>query len=414
MGVPQLPYLTQSLNAANVTYRHSVSAGTKRKYGTGERRWFAVAKLIGTDNTMRLIPPVWTNRIDSFKNSSMSWPEACMVTFLQSTVGPPHPVAPDSACNYLSAVRKYLENEGVDIKFFHNSQYIRNTKMGMAQLYRVIHNAHPRDSERLSVTIDMIIGYYIHLTINECSIVDETVYTAQLFGFTTISRVSEYLETPDKEHLLITDRVMFENAQGERIPAFMIRAEHVTTIVAVTIDIRSKKNDQKRRGFKFHFALAAPGETYCIVTVLLRYVIRARPIRGRSFFYIPATEWTLRPPFFNKKIKDMARFYKMDEARFSSHSLRIGGATTLSAAGLSYEEVKRLGGWESDAILLYLRRSILLFDKARRAMSSPTAMTVNDTRRLYAHDILQNNECTQNATKSDASVKESSWRRGKN
>jgi hypothetical protein len=252
----------------------------------------------------------------------------------------------------------------------------------MAQLYRVMHNEHLRDSERLGVTIDMILDYHRHMTRVQCSVVDEAVYTAELLGFTTVARVSEYLETHDKMHLLVTDRVVFETAQGVRIPAYMVTVAHVN-IVAVTVDIHSKKNDQKRRGFKFYFSRAKPGETYCIVSIILRYVLRAHPVRGQSFFYIPDLKWTLRPSFLNKKLKDMARFYKIDEARVSSHSLRIGGATTLSAAGLSNDEVKRFADWHSDALLLYLRRSILLFERARQAMSSPAAMTVADTRRLY-------------------------------
>ena len=38
----------------------------------------------------------------------------------------------------------------------------------------------------------------------------------------------------------------------------------------------------------------------------------------------------------------------------ASHSLRRGGATTYSLAGVSDEEIKRLGRWLSDAYKLYV------------------------------------------------------------
>jgi len=43
------------------------------------------------------------------------------------------------------------------------------------------------------------------------------------------------------------------------------------------------------------------------------------------------------------------------EGRFSSHSLRIGGATAGMMGGLTMEQIRSIGHWESDAILLYLR-----------------------------------------------------------
>ena len=47
----------------------------------------------------------------------MTWPEACMTVLLVSfTIG--RALAPRTAFSYLSAVKKYLENEGVDTKFF--------------------------------------------------------------------------------------------------------------------------------------------------------------------------------------------------------------------------------------------------------------------------------------------------------
>ena len=83
------------------------------------------------------------------------------------------------------------------------------------------------------------------------------------------------------------------------------------------------------------------------------------------------------------------------------------GATTLSAAGLSNDEVKRFADWHSDALLLYLRRSILWFEKARQAMSSPAAMTVADTRRLYVPEPVH-------GVSSDASeILVSKWKRFK-
>ena len=59
----------------------------------------------------------------------------------------------------LAAVRKFLEENGIDTNFFDNSQYIRNTKAGMLYAFRAEMNSDVRDTERLAVTVDMIMGY---------------------------------------------------------------------------------------------------------------------------------------------------------------------------------------------------------------------------------------------------------------
>jgi hypothetical protein len=60
----------------------------------------------------------------------MMWPEAYMTVLLTSfTVE--GALAPQTAASYLSAVKKYFENQGVDTTLFKHSQYIRNTKQGL-------------------------------------------------------------------------------------------------------------------------------------------------------------------------------------------------------------------------------------------------------------------------------------------
>ena len=49
----------------------------------------------------------------------------------------------------------------------------------------------------------------------------------------------------------------------------------------------------------------------------------------------------------------MAELYGLDPHRISSHSLRIGGATSMAAAGMSEYEIKLMGGWKSDVFLEY-------------------------------------------------------------
>ena len=53
----------------------------------------------------------------------------------------------------------------------------------------------------------------------------------------------------------------------------------------------------------------------------------------------------------------MAELYGLDPHRISSHSLRIGGATAMAAAGMSEYEIKQMGGWKSVLFLVYARNT---------------------------------------------------------
>ena len=54
------------------------------------------------------------------------------------------------------------------------------------------------------------------------------------------------------------------------------------------------------------------------------------------------------------RIKKVARSQGMDSSRFSGHSLRVGGATQLMAAGFDAEVIKLIGRWKSDCYTAYL------------------------------------------------------------
>ena len=103
--------LAQRLNMGHVMYTNTVLPSTAKTYGTGERRWFKVALEIGTDPCMRILPAEWTNRADNFQDTTMTWPEACIVILLAFFAEPGQTVAPRTAGVYVSAVRKFLQTQ---------------------------------------------------------------------------------------------------------------------------------------------------------------------------------------------------------------------------------------------------------------------------------------------------------------
>lgn len=68
-----------------------------------------------------------------------------------------------------------------------------------------------------------------------------------------------------------------------------------------------------------------------------------------------------------KAVKRVAQWAGL-EGRFTGHSLRIGGATALAAAGLSEALIKAIGGWKSEVAIEYIRTGQAAADGASRRM----------------------------------------------
>ena len=101
-----------------------------------------------------------------------------------------------------------------------------------------------------------------------------------------------------------------------------------------------------------------------------------------TIFCDPAQDWTFKAPQLAIHLKQLGAHFKLDTTRIGIHSLRIGGASTLAAAGLTDNEIMRIGSWRSTAFLTYLRQNIVLLEKAHTAMASGNYLTLEDVRRF--------------------------------
>ena len=366
-------------------YRSSVEKSTRKTYKTAEKYWVKLTKRIGTDPYMRTKNPAWLAGDTSFANTTITWEETCVLAFLESTRHKPRKLTPNTAFNYLSAIRKFLQDGGVATDFMSTSQYIKNTKAAMKIAYRIETGITVKDTVRMPVSMDMIQGHHAATQRREYTVIDLAVYTAQVLAFTTLSRVSEYLYTGESgTHTLMSEDVQFEMLDGSMVPSHAVGTKKYKNVNACIVNIRSAKNDAAGRGHRYFFNKCNPAtdkSTYCITWILWRYVQHARPGSRLPFFHIPKLKWTLKPTYLNKKLQAMAKMYGLDPSRVSSHSLRIGGATAMAAAGMSEYEIKQMGGWKSDVFLDYARNTTQLFERARSALAKKS-FTIQSTRRL--------------------------------
>jgi hypothetical protein len=171
--------------------------------------------------------------------------------------------------------------------------------------------------------------------------------------------------------------------------SYSFPADLFASVREVVIKIRSSKTDQEGRGFTFVFSLDVPSSK-ALCLALLRWAIRsnlrkddpffsARDISGRSIWIINASQLT-------KALRLTAvtcfKFDKLVAKRFTPHSLRYGGASTLAAANIPEYKIQMAGRWKSNAFMIYIKESFQMFVQTQEALANPSLIRVEDVRRL--------------------------------
>jgi hypothetical protein len=111
-----------------------------------------------------------------------------------------------------------------------------------------------------------------------------------------------------------------------------------------------RKNDQYG---EFSAGLWTPYEPSAMVDAMRSYAKLRGPAPGP--FWLRSDGRPLRPGFCNALAKLLGGLAD-SSLLLSGHSFRIGGATAAAAAGIDVGTIQAIGGWRSQAVLLYIRR----------------------------------------------------------
>ena len=126
---------------------------------------------------------------------------------------------------------------------------------------------------------------------------------------------------------------------------------------ALLIVLRRSKTDQTGRGVLVRLA-AAPGASCCPVH-LARLYLEVRPRGEHHNLLIHANGTPLTRGQFSRILRRAVLQLGEDPAGFTSHSFRIGAATTAASMDLPAESIKGLGRWKSGCFKRYVRPQLL-------------------------------------------------------
>ncbi|XP_058652489.1 uncharacterized protein LOC131552610, partial [Onychostoma macrolepis] len=132
--------------------------------------------------------------------------------------------------------------------------------------------------------------------------------------------------------------------------------------------IKQSKTDQSKKGhFIYIFNLQSPILPYQALLAFLQLRKSQSKLPSDPLF----TDNSNRPVtrfWFQKHLKSVLLLSGTPATNFSSHSFRIGAATTAAHKGLSQQQIQALGRWSSEAFKSYIRSDRSHIKEAHRTL----------------------------------------------
>ena len=361
-----------------VTMVQSVQESSQKTYGSGWRRWLAFSNFFGTDPYLRTMPTDW---VPVSAESPTAFADFVVISFMHRLVIE-EGLCPGTVGVYLSGVRYYFKIANRDITFL-DSAWISSARTAMTLKYR---RENPVAGKKaLPFTCDMLI-FARTKSFNTGSAIHQAVNGCMAFSEVCMARVSEALPgAPEVDHWLRSDDVLFSLKTGRGITtSYDVNDVSWSNVRSVVFTVRSAKNDMQGEGHRFEYFTQATSSTraFDIVEDMFLWAKCAQLKKGQPFFSFRG-EWTLSYDVLPKAIKKVATDMGLDASRYRPHSLRIGGASMLAAAGLPDYVIQKQGRWKSLAFLEYIRLGKQSFEMALSAMVNPTLLTVGDVGRWH-------------------------------
>ena len=314
--------------------------------------------------------------------------------FLEWLQGPPKPITPSSASNYLYAVKHHLVCHGLDSSALVSSTVLSKQKKGQVNTYLQEECNLESNRRTLPLSVDILTGETPDPR-SQSPLQDRAFYTALLLGFTMLTRASNYLPIASATYHLDTEHIAFTvdplPDTGDvpfEVTADCLREIPLSRIIGASAFLARSKVDATGKGKRIPFirqVVSPPNCVYDIVTVLYQYVLAVRPVRGKPFFHIPSLHWSLTPALYNQRLRGVAVKHGLDPNRVHSHSVRIGGATLLAAAGVPDYVIMAMGGWASAVYLQYVRPSMQIYAAAQEALANATFISAQSIRAMHSH-----------------------------
>ena len=277
------------------------------------------------------------------------------------------PLSEDNLMLFATHVSQYSSHKNVmlhlaALKFFSQVYGQPNTFDTLPRLQRLLKGIkksqgrkHSR-AKRTPITPYLLSQLYLNLFKAPFVYNDKLmIWAAMLVAFFGFLRISEY----------VSDYVRSYD------PAFTLCCHDVkVSSWAADIQLKCSKTDPFRQGVTVR--LAYNGTALCPITALIKY-LRIHPCRSGPLFQFSDGRFLTRRGF----MRVLNTIKPEGVVNMSTHSFRIGAATTAAAAGYPKWAIQALGRWSSDCYKTYVRLSDMTINSLSNAMAAVTSLISN-------------------------------------
>ncbi|XP_056102070.1 uncharacterized protein LOC130081125 [Rhinichthys klamathensis goyatoka] len=254
----------------------------------------------------------------------------------------------------VGTIKGYLSG----IQFFHKLMYgapspeINNSQTSL--LVKGIQRSHPTHPDtRQPITLD-ILTKCIHALRTvyqplETARTLDAMFILAFFGFLRCSELAITSKFDPRVHPTISDLSVLDSE-------------------TISYLIKQSKTDQSKKGhFIYIFKLSSPIQPYQSIQAYLHW----RSSQAKSHLdplFIDDSNKPVTRFWFQKHLKSVLQQSGIQAKHFSSHSFRIGAATSAAQKGLSQQQIQALGRWSSDAFQSYIRTNRFHIKKAHQTL----------------------------------------------
>ena len=131
------------------------------------------------------------------------------------------------------------------------------------------------------------------------------------------------------------------------------------------------------------------GVGFDLVLVMFAWAQKARPRNDDAFLSYDRGKEIIGYKEVTTVIRGVAQEFGFDPVHYHMHSLRVGGASTLAAAGKPSHYIQKMGRWKSLAFLQYIHWAVSGMADALQTLSNPGVFTSVHLKRINPAAVLQ-------------------------
>jgi len=399
-SMTQSQYYDQLYNDSKAFTFNAVVPKTQIVYSSMQKPWIDYCKIIGTSPILNIIPQSFKDLEKRKGKLPYCFRIFALKGFLSYCVNDKggKPIKPSSAGNYLSAVRKFLQDSNVDIKFMDESTYLTADRAGLLKEASGIPGNSKASTTTVPVTIDMVeqatnellnvVKFFLHLAL----------WTFCCLCYTRLARLCELIKVSGTEHHLLSNNVVFtlmpkglgdykgiQPVRCELVPSYDIEASMWSCVTGHYMDIIDSKRDPFGRGDRCpHERQMFPStmSVFDLTEVVFSWAVKARPAKDKSFFSSRLNGFILTRPMVEKWFKKMAFHFDLNPRRVHPHSLRYAGACGLAALNVPPYIIMKMGRWDTLCFLRYVKVCIKHYVDCANALANRWNFSLRDVQLL--------------------------------